>query len=266
LATRQRQRQRQRQCQPHLRFSIVGCTIAAGMAASRHVAPDELEAVPTIELLNELKRRHHVLSRPPARMAIFGPPCVGKRAAADALRRAFGVCRISAADLLPPASEPGAAGGSSDDKAMASLASMLDRPQCRRGFVLEGFPSTAAQAERIREVLGERDTALDCAFFLDAPDDVLAERCKGRLVHAPSGRRYHESFKPPAIEHRDDYTGEPLVKSFDEAAFQRGLSTYKENVGLLHVFYDRAELSRDVSAKGGLEEVASAVTDIADRR
>merc|ERR1719188_573527 len=97
------------------------------------LAPEDLEGVPTIELLNELKRRQSVLSRPSTRVALLGPPCVGKRTQAEAFRRAFGVCRVSGADLLAAAEEgaPSAPAPLSDELAVGTLAKLLDRPQCR---------------------------------------------------------------------------------------------------------------------------------------
>ncbi|CAJ1331285.1 unnamed protein product [Effrenium voratum] len=147
------------------------------------VSPEDLETVPTAELITELKRRHHLLSRKPANLAVFGPPCVGKHTQSDALRRAFGICRISGRELL------GSEGtGSLDERALASLAALLERPECRRGFVLDGFPRTLPQASRLQEELAKQNKTLDAAIFLEAPEDVLMERCQGRLVHEASGR------------------------------------------------------------------------------
>merc|ERR1719166_932603 len=135
--------------------------------AGRGLAPEDLETLPTAELLNELKRRHQLLSRPPARVAVLGPPCAGKRTQAEALRRAYGICRVSGSDLLAADGE-----GSPDDRAVSALMTLLSRPQCRRGFVLEGFPTTVAQAKTLQETFERAGKEpLGHAIFLEAPEE-----------------------------------------------------------------------------------------------
>mmetsp|Transcript_10688 Transcript_10688/g.26716 ORF Transcript_10688/g.26716 Transcript_10688/m.26716 type:complete len:235 (-) Transcript_10688:29-733(-) len=229
--------------------------------AGRPVPPEALETVPTAELLNELKRRHHLLGRPPVHMALLGPPCVGKRTQAEALRRAFGICRISGSDLLAAGA---AAGGSSDEGAISALTDLLDRPQCRRGFVLEGFPTTAMQAKRMQESLERQGKpSLGDVVFLDAEEGALLERCRGRMLHEASGRLYHEQFKPPAEGCVDDFTGEPLTRtSHDQADFQSKCNKFREDVGLLKEFFKRTGLStHEVNATAGGDVVSAAIAD-----
>mmetsp|Transcript_62963 Transcript_62963/g.111898 ORF Transcript_62963/g.111898 Transcript_62963/m.111898 type:complete len:235 (-) Transcript_62963:61-765(-) len=234
------------------------------MAGGRMLAPEDLEGVPTIELLNELKRRHHVLNRPATRAALLGPPCVGKQVQAEAFRRAFGVCRIPVAELLQNSA---GASGSVDDRALTAVASYLERPQCRRGFILEGFPTTVVQAERLQRLLEKQEVPLQHAIFLDASEEQLLERCSGRLIHPATGRRYHDQFRPPLDQGVDDFTGEALIRpEFDAAKFQKNLASYREDGGLLHQFFSRAGLARDVSAAGSADEVATRVTSVVDAR
>lgn len=234
------------------------------MAQARPLAPEDLEGVPTIELLNELKRRHHLLSRPRTRVAVLGPPCVGKRTQAEALRRAFGICRISSRDLLgqPNSGDGASSSGSSDERAMANLRTLLDRPQCRRGFVLEGFPFTASQAQRLQETLEERQTPLDAAVLLDAPEESLLERCRGRLLHAPSGRLYHDISKPPLDDGLDDFTGEALQRpEFSTEKFREELARYKADEALLRTFFAQKGLLREINGAGSAEEIASSCVE-----
>eukprot|EP00406_Dinophysis_acuminata_P065657 CAMPEP_0179271786 /NCGR_PEP_ID=MMETSP0797-20121207/32161_1 /TAXON_ID=47934 /ORGANISM="Dinophysis acuminata, Strain DAEP01" /LENGTH=237 /DNA_ID=CAMNT_0020980161 /DNA_START=56 /DNA_END=769 /DNA_ORIENTATION=+ len=232
------------------------------MTWGRPLAPEELESIPTIELLSELKRRHHLLERQGARVAVLGPPCIGKRTQAEAFRRGFGICRISAADLLKQPEGGDQPAGSTDERAVSNLMAMLDQPQCRRGFVLEGFPSTVPQAQRLQEALGERNTALDGAVFLDAPEASLLERCRGRLFHGASGRIYHDKFKPPADDGVDDFTGDALARPpHTEEKFRQDCGTYQEGSGLLREFYKRAGLTREIDAAGPADDVAKACAE-----
>eukprot|EP00440_Ansanella_granifera_P053921 gb/GFBE01058457.1/.p1 GENE.gb/GFBE01058457.1/~~gb/GFBE01058457.1/.p1 ORF type:complete len:235 (+),score=40.64 gb/GFBE01058457.1/:1-705(+) len=228
------------------------------MAAGR-VSPEELEGVPTIELINELKRRHHLLNRKPAHVALIGPPCVGKHTQSDALRRAFGVCRISASELLGGSA---ASGGSADERAMGRLGELLDRPQCRRGFVLEGFPATVPQASRLQEELERRGTPLDAAVFLEAPEEALLERCRGRLFHPASGRLYHDQHRPPIDEGLDDYSGDALVRPpHEEDKFRKDYGRFQQDSPMLRQFFEKKGIVRAVDASGSMEQVGAACVD-----
>eukprot|EP00927_Polykrikos_kofoidii_P023001 TRINITY_DN21307_c0_g1_i1.p1 TRINITY_DN21307_c0_g1~~TRINITY_DN21307_c0_g1_i1.p1 ORF type:complete len:264 (-),score=43.80 TRINITY_DN21307_c0_g1_i1:81-818(-) len=222
--------------------------------AKGRLAPEDLERVSTAELLGELRRRHEVLSHPPTRVAILGPPCVGKQTQAEALRRGMSICRLSAPELFEGDDTP----GSADDRAVGKLVELIDRPQCRRGFVLEGFPQTATQAQKLDEVLAKRNVPLHHAIFLDAPEDQLLARCEGRLLHEASGRVYNEKFRPPVAAGVDDFTGDALTRPpHDVSKFQKNVEEYHSNAKFLKIFYDRAGLTRNIGAEGAIEDVKS---------
>jgi adenylate kinase len=79
-------------------------------------------------------------------------------------------------------------------------------------FILDGFPRTAAQADRLDEIV-----PVNLAVSIRTPLDVIIERISGRWVHEPSGRVYNTTFNPPKVPGRDDVTGEPLVRRSDDS-------------------------------------------------
>ena len=103
-------------------------------------------------------------------------------------------------------------------------ASLLIRPS----FILDGFPRTVVQAERLDAMLEERQQKLQHAVELQIDDALLVARITGRLVHPASGRSYHKVFNPPKEDMKDDITGEPLVQRSDDnaEALKKRLATY----------------------------------------
>lgn len=79
-------------------------------------------------------------------------------------------------------------------------------------FLLDGFPRTAAQADRLDEIV-----PINLAVSIKTPLEVIMERIGGRWVHEPSGRVYNTTFNAPRVAGRDDVTGEPLVRRADDS-------------------------------------------------
>ena len=101
-----------------------------------------------------------------------------------------------------------------DDIVIGIIKDNLDRRDCKKGFVLDGFPRTMAQANALDEMLREKGTAIDSCVMLDVPDSVLEERITGRWIHKASGRSYHTKFAPPKVAGIDDVTGAPQNSFF----------------------------------------------------
>jgi adenylate kinase len=117
------------------------------------------------------------------------------------------------------------------DEVMVDLISeAIKAPECRDGFILDGFPRTVGQAQKLDEMMTRNKQTLDHAIEFNVDDSLLVRRICGRLVHPPSGRTYHEDFQPPKIIGKDDVTGDPLIRRSDdnEETLRKRLETYHQ--------------------------------------
>ncbi|KAI1431394.1 P-loop containing nucleoside triphosphate hydrolase protein [Xylaria sp. CBS 124048] len=116
---------------------------------------------------------------------------------------------------------PGIETSSNADTTLSHLAS--DDPSA--SFLLDGFPRTAVQAERLDDIV-----PINLVVSLQTPFEVIMERISSRWVHEPSGRIYNTNFNPPKVPGHDDATGEPLVKRADdsEEVYRRRFQKFQE--------------------------------------
>lgn len=234
-----------------------------------------LENISTVELLNELKRRYACLSKPDGRYIFLGAPGSGKGTQSQNLKKSHCYCHISTGDLFREAVEKNDEMGNKlkkimdegklvdDETVLALVNDKLNSPQCRKGFILDGFPRTINQAEALNEVLQKNQTKLNGVFYFNAPDDLLTQRLSGRLIHKPSGRIYHKIFNPPKTPFKDDITNEPLIQRTDdnENVIKERLNVFKNETSPLIKYYENKNLLINLDATKPAQEIQKQITD-----
>ncbi|KAF1961486.1 adenylate kinase [Byssothecium circinans] len=197
------------------------------------------------------------------RMILIGPPGAGKGTQAPRIKEKFCACHLATGDMLRAqvakktplgreAKKIMDAGGLVSDEIMINMIkSELDNNQeCQKGFILDGFPRTVPQAEKLDEMLATTKKPLQHAVELQIDDALLVARITGRLVHPASGRSYHKIFNPPKAPMIDDVTGEPLIQRSDDnaEALKKRLVTYHKQTAPVVTYYQKTGIWKPIDA------------------
>lgn len=171
------------------------------------------------------------------RIILLGAPGAGKGTQAQFLMNKYGIPQISTGDMLRAAIKEGTEMGLAAKKVMDAgqlvsdeiiiglVKERIAKPDCAKGFLLDGFPRTIPQADAMKE----NGVDVDNVIEFDVADEVIVERMGGRRVHPASGRVYHVVYNPPAVEGKDNETGDDLIIREDDVA-----ETVRKRLGIYH--------------------------------
>ena len=136
--------------------------------------------------------------------------------------------------------------------------------ECDRGLLLDGFPRTAVQAEKLDNMLKAKGTTIHKAVEFKVNDDILIERVEGRRVHPPSGRTYHVKFNPPKVEGVDDVSGEALIQRKDDNAevLKRRMSAYHSQTAPILQYYQQRSILQSIDAMQKIGQVTTQLDEI----
>ena len=175
------------------------------------------------DLFAEVKRRYECTKRPAMNVIMVGPPGSGKGTQGPKIKDDLCVCHLATGDMLRDAVKAGTELGKKadgimkrgelvpDELVVGLISDNLSNPECERGVLLDGFPRTVSQAEKLDTMFASKGMNIDRVLDFKVNEEVLIERIEGRRIHQASGRSYHITFNPPKVEGKDDVTGEDLM-------------------------------------------------------
>jgi adenylate kinase len=203
------------------------------------------------------------------RLVLVGAPGAGKGTQAKFVAKHFSVPAISTGDIfranIAAKTELGreakrymdAGDLVPDEVTIGIVRDRLSQDDTSRGFLLDGFPRTLAQAEALRDMLDDLGTPLDVVLELQIDDDEVVRRLSGRRTCRQCGHVWHLEFDPPEKEGICDIDGGELFQRDDDQpeTIRRRLEVYTEQTEPLVGFYENAGLLRSITAQGAVDEI-----------
>jgi adenylate kinase len=188
-------------------------------------------------------------------LILLGPPGAGKGTQAERLQDDFPLAYVATGDILRAAVADGTDLGKEakaymdrgelvpDDVIIGVILDRLAESDTADGFLLDGFPRTAKQAEALDEALSRVDRRLSAALLIDVPEDDIVRRLSGRRI-CPNGHVYHVEHNPPKQEGRCDVDGEELRQREDdrEETIRKRLQVYRDQTSPLIDYYDEHDI------------------------
>lgn len=212
------------------------------------------------------------------RMILLGPPGAGKGTQARILTEKYGIVHIAAGDLFRENIKNKTALGQQveaimkegklvpDEITINMIAQRLEQPDCKNGFILDGFPRTIAQGEALEKMLKEKNLKLDAVIQMAVNDDELVERIAGRFTCGDCGEGYHDKFKKPHNPHDCDKCGahDKFTRRADDnaTAVRTRLEVYHSQTKPILPFYEARNLLKTVNGMAPLEDVTRQILGV----
>ena len=208
---------------------------------------------------------------------LLGPPGAGKGTQAQRLQQERGLIQLSTGDMLRAAVASGSDLGKTakgimergelvpDELMVGLIRDRIAQPDCAKGFILDGFPRTEAQAKALDKMLAETNKQLDRVVEMEVEEAALTERVVGRFSCAKCGAGYHDKFKRPKTEGLCDVCGstEFTRRKDDNAETMKSrMAAYRAQTEPLLPYYSARGVLRKVDGMAAMDEVYRQITGV----
>ena len=212
------------------------------------------------------------------RLILLGPPGSGKGTQARMLAEKFGIPGISTGDILRQAIEDNTdlgkmaqgcveAGDLVDDEIVVGLIKeRIKEPDCANGFILDGFPRTIVQAEKLGATLSGMEQKIDLVVDLEVAEEDLLVRLSGRGTCRECGAMFHEKTRAPKITGKCDDCGGELYQRQDDnkETILKRLVVYRTETAPLKEFYRKQGNLQTAKGSGAVEDVFAQICALVD--
>lgn len=206
-------------------------------------------------------------------LVMIGPPGAGKGTQAVRIASRYGIAHIATGDIFRNAVKEKTPLGLKargymekgqlvpDEIVIDMIAERLEEPDCRSGFVLDGFPRTLKQAQALDGVLGRLALSLDRVMLVDVSFDELVKRATGRRVCKECGANYHVLYSPPSKPGVCDRCGGELYQRDDdkEETVRKRLEVYVDETQPLIKYYEDKDILSRIDGSPAIDEVTEAI-------
>ncbi|MBU5485053.1 adenylate kinase [Clostridium sp. MSJ-11] len=210
------------------------------------------------------------------RIILLGPPGAGKGTQAKLISNEYSIPHISTGDIFRKnISEQTPLGVKAksymdkgqlvpDELTIEIVNDRLQEDDCKKGFLLDGFPRTVSQAEALDSFLQQKGTKIDKALLIEVPHEFILERMTGRRVCKDCGASYHVKFNPSKVESVCDLCGGELIQRKDdsEETVKERLEVYSNQTAPLVKYYNEKSNLCKVDGTLEIEEVFQNICDI----
>ena len=212
-------------------------------------------------------------------LILLGPPGAGKGTQAKEIATRRGLVQLSTGDMLRAAAEAGTEEGRRakaimekgelvpDDVVIRIIGERIDRPDCRAGVILDGFPRNLPQAAALDRMFEQKGKKLDAVVELKVDDNALVERIVGRFNCTKCGEGYHDRFKRPKVRgvcdvcQSEDFARRPDDTS--ETVTRRLMVYYRETAPLVGYYFCRGNL-KGVDGMASIDRVTGDIERLLD--
>ena len=206
---------------------------------------------------------------------LMGPPGAGKGTQAANIAKEYGVPHISTGDMFRAAVKEGTPLGKKakacmdkgelvpDEVTIGIVAERLQKDDCKKGFILDGFPRTTEQADALTDIMSRIGLKLKAALNINVPAEDLIERAVGRRICKKCGATYHVTFNPSQKAGVCDACGGELYSRADdnEATMRSRLSVYEESTRPLIEYYQKAGIYVEIDGRQSIDKVKADLFD-----
>lgn len=207
---------------------------------------------------------------------LLGPPGAGKGTQAKMLVEKYGIPQISTGDILRANLKAQTELGLEakkfmdagklvpDEVVIGIINNRIQENDCQKGYMLDGFPRTVAQAEALDKILATQGSGIDHVVSIDVPNEELMGRLTGRRTCRSCGQGYHVMFDPPKADGVCDKCGGELYQRDDdnEATVSNRLKVYSDQTQPLIDYYNRKSLTRPINGVGEIKDIFNRIAGV----